>query len=62
MKVAIRCLACSKVFRLNKSYLVRIHEKTIASLTGEIKQEEVIGRVCRDCAESAGYKVRKAEE
>lgn len=62
MKQAIRCLACDQIRRRNKSYKVNVVEKTKVYFTGEIKEQEIQGRICRDCAESAGYKVRKAED
>lgn len=61
MKVAIRCLNCSKVTRLNKAYSVRLKERTTVILTGEVKEFELIGKMCRDCAELAGYKVRRKD-
>lgn len=59
MKRAIRCLSCDKIKRYSHSYAVRVAERTKSMLTGEAKESEVLGRICGDCAELAGYKVKK---
>lgn len=58
MKQVMRCLGCEKVKRVHRSFKVKIVERTKSILTGEIKEVEMVGRVCRDCAAKAGYKVK----
>ena len=58
MKQVMRCLGCDKVKRYHRSFKVKIRERTKSILTGEIKEVDMIGQVCRDCARAAGYKVK----
>lgn len=59
MKVAIRCLNCSQVIRFYGSYSVRLKERTTNVLTGEIKEQDIVGKVCKNCARLAGYKIKE---
>jgi len=59
MKTVIRCLNCREIMRFSQSYAIKLTQKTKSFLTGEEKEETIFGRLCRDCAESAGYKVKK---
>lgn len=62
MKRVVRCLGCSKPVRLYGSFRVKMEEHTKLFLTGETKTEDIVGQLCRDCAELAGYKVKKKNE
>jgi hypothetical protein len=57
-KKIIRCLACNEVTKFYGSYVAEIKERTVATLTGEIKEQEVRGKICRQCAVNAGYEVK----
>ena len=59
MKQAIRCIGCDTVTRINETYKVNVKEIATNPHTGEKKEQEFQWRVCRNCAKSAGYKVRK---
>ena len=58
MKRVIRCLGCQKIKRYYGSYAVKLMERTTNVLTGEIKEQEVKGKICSSCAYEAGYKQR----
>lgn len=36
-----------------------LEERIVTTLTGEVKEFQLKGKICRDCAEKAGYKKRK---
>jgi len=56
MKVATRCLGCGKVVRIYGSFSVCLTDRVKHPLTGETKEEKIIGKICRGCAGEAGYK------
>ena len=60
MKRVTRCLGCSTVVREQggHSYKVAMQERTTSMLTGKVSVTDVVGRICRECAQRAGYKVR----
>ena len=58
MKVAVQCLGCGKLIRYYGSFSVRLKERTKVLLTGEVKEQDVVGKICRECAIKAGYKVK----
>ena len=58
MKRVVQCLGCGKITRLYGSLSVRLVERQKSPLTGEIKEVEVKGKICRDCARLAGYKIK----
>ena len=60
MKKVISCLNCNTLVRVSDTYKVSARIRTKNILTGDVKEEEVIGRICGTCAVGAGYKVRKA--
>lgn len=57
MKRVVQCLGCNKIVRLYGSLAVRLEERQKNPLTGEVKEVEVRGKICRACARDAGYKV-----
>lgn len=57
-KRVIRCYLCNNPSRYNRSYKSRVEEIQINPITGERKQALVETRICIDCAEKVGYKVR----
>jgi hypothetical protein len=61
MKIVVRCLGCDKVVRFYGSYSVRLKERTKLMLTGEIKETELVGKLCDECALHAGYKIKGVE-
>lgn len=62
MKRVVRCVGCGELTRLYGSYAVRVEERTHVTLTGEIKLQEIEGRICKQCAIKAGYKKRGKDE
>lgn len=58
MKQAVKCVGCGKVVGLYKSYAVMVRECPVVN---GVRLPEVAykGRICRDCAEGAGYKVKE---
>lgn len=58
MKQVVKCLGCDKIVRLYGSFKVRLKDRVKLMLTGEIKEFEVEGKICRKCAFEAGYKVK----
>lgn len=63
MKQVVLCVGgCNKVVRLYGSYKVHIKERVKVLLTGEVREVEYEGRICRACAEEAGYKVHQKAE
>jgi hypothetical protein len=62
MKQAISCIGCGDIVRLNETYKVNVREIIKSPLTGEIKENEIVWRICRDCAKRAGYKVKKGKK
>jgi hypothetical protein len=56
-----KCLSCNKTVRYYDSYMATMEARTVATLTGEIKLQEVQGKICRKCAKSAGYKVKTVD-
>jgi RNase P subunit RPR2 len=59
MKRVVRCLGCGKVARFYGSFNVVLKERTPLLLTGEIKEADLKGQLCRGCATLAGYKVKE---
>lgn len=60
MKRAIRCSGgCQKLVRLYGSFQAKIQDVLVNPITGERKDIEYTGYLCRGCAELAGYKVKK---
>ena len=59
MKVVVRCLGCDMPVRLYGSFKVKMNERVKVMFTGEIKEHELKGNLCRDCATRAGYKVKE---
>ena len=55
MKRVTRCLGCNKIKRLNLSYSVKLVDRITAGFTGEVKNVEIVGKICKECAEEAGY-------
>jgi|WetSurMetagenome_2_1015567.scaffolds.fasta_scaffold887054_2 hypothetical protein len=61
MKMVVRCVGCGKMVGFYKSYKVHVLDRTTGTLTGETKTSEYEGKICRQCAIDAGYKVKKLE-
>lgn len=59
MKKIISCIICGKHRRDGNTYKAQVEVVSKSPLTGEKKTERVIGKICADCANNAGYKVRK---
>jgi hypothetical protein len=59
MKKVVKCLGCDKPVRFYGSFKVRMTERIKLILTGEIKEQEIVGHLCRKCAFEAGYKVKE---
>lgn len=61
MKIATRCLGCEKVVKFHGSFSIKLTERMKNPLTGDIRETEVKGKLCRKCAAEAGYKVKGTE-
>ncbi len=59
MKRVVRCLICNKAIGFYKGYKATLVERVKVTLTGEIKEHKLEGKLCIDCSREAGYKVRK---
>lgn len=57
-KRLIRCYLCDNPCRRNYSYKARVEEVQVNPLTGERKLIEIETRICRECAQKSGYKVK----
>ena len=67
MKRLIQCLSCNNIIGYYKSYKARLQERTKVFLTGEVKEQDLEGRICKDCNVKARYsagrkKDKKVEE
>ncbi len=58
MKIATRCLNCKNVVKMHGTFSVKLVERLSNPLTGDVKESEIKGKLCRICAGAAGYKVK----
>ena len=61
MKRIIRCLNCGNVAKFYGSYIATLTERTTSILTGEIKEQELKGKICRSCYQEI-YKSKHEKE
>ena len=61
MKKVVRCLGCSQVVGFHKSYWVDLEETPIISGL-RMPSQTVRGKICKECAINAGYKIRRKGE
>lgn len=58
MKQVVRCVGCSKIVGLYKSYSVTVTETPIEN-GKRLAEVTYKARMCKDCAEGAGYKTKR---
>lgn len=51
-------MGCKLVIRHYGSYAVKLADHVESPLTGEVKEVELVGRICKSCARRAGYKIK----
>ncbi len=56
MKQVVRCVGCSKVVGLYKTYSVMMTETPIVNGV-RMPEQKFKARVCKECAQAAGYKI-----
>ena len=59
MKQIVRCVGGDHFVGYYKSFKVKAIDRVTNPHTGEIKDVSYEGRLCRDCAQKAGYKVKR---
>lgn len=62
MKQATRCLGCNRVVRKYGSFKIKLADRLNNPLTGESRPVDVVGNLCRECAEYAGYTINRAHK
>jgi len=62
MKQIIRCSFCQNFVAFYQSYKVHVRDFSVAPLTGERKEVEYEGRICKDCSIKAGYRARSKKK
>ena len=62
MRQVSRCISCGNLVGQYKSYKAHMREMIKVFLTGEMKEVEYLGRVCKNCLGVAGYIIKKKKE